>query len=146
MTTSENDSQAGGPQHREHPAVVYIRQAVMPRPSDAAAVASLRKTLVARAEHLGWPREHIVVIDEDVGRSAHGHRPGFAHLLGEVRLGRVGMIVCTEPARLARSTVDWWTVVRACAEAGTFLCFLDRVVDAGALAAELRSLTLAIRH
>lgn len=144
MTTSENDSQEVGPQHRQRLAVVYIRQAVTPRPNDAHALAPLSKTLVERAARLGWPRENIVVIDEDNGRSAHGRRSGFERLLREVQLGRVGMIVCTEPSRLARSFADWWSLVQACGEAGTLLCFPERIVDAVPLADELRSLTLAI--
>lgn len=144
MTTSENDSQEVGPQHRRRAAVVYIRQAVTPRPSDADALAPLPEALVEHAVRLGWPRENIVVIDEDNGRSAHGRRPGFERLLCEVHLGRVGMIVCTEPSRLARSSADWRSLVQACGEAGTLLCFPERIDDAVSLADELRLLTLAI--
>ena len=140
MMTTENESDKVGRHHRQRPAVVYLRQAVMPRPSDADALAALRETLVARAASLGWSRENVIVIDEDHGRSAHGHRPGFERLLSEVRRGRVGMIVCTEPARLARSSAAWRSLVDACAETGTRLCFLDHIVDAGALADVLHAL------
>ncbi len=144
MTTSANDSQKVAPQHRERPAVVYLRQAVMPRPSDADALAVLRKTLVERTARLGWSRENIVVIDEDVGHSAHSRRPGFERLMREVRLGRVGMIVCTDPSRLARSSADWRSFVQACAAGETLLCCLDRIEDAGCLADQWHCLTSAI--
>lgn len=108
------------------------------------ALVAQRNTLVGRALSLGWSREQVMVLDEDVGRSAHGHRPGFEHLLYEVRLGRVGMIVCTEPSRLARSIADWWSLVQACAAAGTLLCCLDRIDDAVSVADELRLLAPAI--
>ncbi len=144
MTTTENENQKVGPQHRERPAVVYVRQAVMPRPSETGALTALHKTLVERAASLGWSREQIMVIDEDVGRSANGHRPGFERLLYEVRRGRVGMIVCTEPSRLARSNTDWWSLVQACAAAGTLLCFPDWIDDAVSLADERHLLTPAI--
>jgi DNA invertase Pin-like site-specific DNA recombinase len=143
MTTTENEKQKVCPQHGERSAVVYLRQAVMPRPSETDALVARRNTLVERALSLGWSREHIMVIDEDIGRSANGHRPGFERLLSEVRLGRVGMVVCTEPSRLARSSTDWWSLVQACAAAGTLLCCLDRIDDAGSIAHQLRWLTSA---
>ena len=144
MTTTDSEKQKVSPQHRERSAVVYLRQAVMPRPSETDALTARRNTLVERALSLGWSREHIMVIDEDVGRSANGHRPGFERLLCEVRLGRVGMIVCTEPSRLARSSIDWWSLVQACAAAGTFLCCLDHIEDAVSLADELHWFSSAI--
>lgn len=146
MMATENKDRRVGPQHTQRPAVVYLRQAVVPHRRDEDTLAARREALVARASSLGWSRDHIVVIDEDDGRSAHRHRPGFAHLLCEVRLGRVGMIVCTEPSRLARSTADWQTLVQACADAGTVLCFRDRIVEGASLAGELRLLTSAITH
>jgi DNA invertase Pin-like site-specific DNA recombinase len=63
--------------------------------------------LAARAVELGWAREAVVVIDEDLGVSGSGSvaRSGFARLAAEVGLGHVGLILSIEVSRLARSPV-----------------------------------------
>jgi hypothetical protein len=62
-----------------------------------------------RALHLGWAREHIVVVDDDLGRSGATieGRLSFQRLVAEVGLGRVGLVLGVEMSRLARSNRDW---------------------------------------
>jgi hypothetical protein len=58
----------------------------------------LQYGLTDRAAALGWPRERIAVIDDDLGRSgasAEG-RPGFQRLVAEVGLDHVGIILGIE--------------------------------------------------
>ena len=61
--------------------------------------------LVERALQLGWARERVEVIDDDLGRSGSTatHRPGFQRLVAEVGLGHVGLVLGVEMSRLARS-------------------------------------------
>ena len=87
--------------------------------------------LVERAVGLGWPRERVLVIDDDLGRSgatAEG-RPGFQRLVAEVGLDHVGAIFGVEMSRLARSCRDWHQLLEVCAIFGTLICDLDGIYD-----------------
>jgi len=58
---------------------------------------------------LGWSRQCIEIIDEDLGcsgASAEG-RFGFQRLVAEVGLDHVGMVLGLEMSRLSRSSRDW---------------------------------------
>ena len=73
----------------------------------------------------------MVVIDEDQGRSgrtAEG-RTGFADLLAQVALNRVGLILGLEMSRLARSNADWHRLLDLCAIFQTLLVDQDGVYD-----------------
>ena len=60
--------------------------------------------LVDHAQKLGWPKDRILVIDEDLGVSGASveGRQGFQRLLSEVALNHVGLILGIEMSRLAR--------------------------------------------
>jgi hypothetical protein len=47
---------------------------------------------------LGWPLEHIIVIDTDLGQSgaAATDREGFQRVVTEVSLGRAGLVLGPE--------------------------------------------------
>jgi hypothetical protein len=47
-----------------------------------------QKMLVEKVCQLGWAKEQVIVIDEDLGRSGSGwvERSGFAHLTTEVAM------------------------------------------------------------
>ena len=91
------------PDHRDRLAVVYIRQSTPQQVEHHQESARLQYALVDYAMVLGWPRERILVIDEDQGRSAASSqgRLGFQHLVAEVGLGRVGVVLGVEMSRLA---------------------------------------------
>jgi DNA invertase Pin-like site-specific DNA recombinase len=86
---------------------------------------------VERAAALGWPRSRIVVIDEDLGMSAAmaDGRPGFARLVTEVTMGRVGIVVGIEMSRLARTGRDWHQLLELCSLSGALLADPDGVYD-----------------
>lgn len=87
--------------------------------------------LPRRAEQLGWPRQSVLLIDDDLGRSgssAEG-RPGFQRLVAEVGLNHVGIIFGIEMSRLARSCKDWHQLLEICALFGTLIADLDGVYD-----------------
>jgi DNA invertase Pin-like site-specific DNA recombinase len=90
-------------------AIVYVRQ------SDPQQVLNHRESrerqyeLVELAVALGWPRDHIVIIDDDQGKTARTalKRSGFHRILAEVTMEHVGLILGIEMSRIARNNRDW---------------------------------------
>jgi DNA invertase Pin-like site-specific DNA recombinase len=111
------------PDHRDRLAVVYIRQSTPQQVEHHQESARLQYALVDYAMSLGGPRERILVIDEDQGRSASSSqgRLGFQRLVAEVGLGRVGVVLGVEMSRLARSCCDWHQLLEICALRDTLL-------------------------
>jgi hypothetical protein len=58
--------------HLARHARIYVRQSHPNQVQRHPESARRQYGLVERAEQLGWPREHISVIDEDQGKSAAG--------------------------------------------------------------------------
>jgi DNA invertase Pin-like site-specific DNA recombinase len=87
--------------------------------------------LVDLAVALGWPRERILLIDEDQGKSGKtaAWRTGFQRLLAEVTMDHVGLILGIEMSRLARNSKDWHHLMEMCAIFGTLLADEDRIYD-----------------
>jgi DNA invertase Pin-like site-specific DNA recombinase len=85
-------------------AYVYIRQSSLMQVTRHAESTDLQYELVERAVALGWPRERVELIDEDLGKSgAHAEaRGGFQRLLAEISLARVGLVLSFDASRLAR--------------------------------------------
>ena len=77
--------------HRERLAIVYIRQSTVQQVERHQESTRLQYALVDRAFQLGWARETIVVVDDDLGRSGASieGRPGFQRLVAEVGLAQV---------------------------------------------------------
>ncbi len=120
--------------HRQRLAVVYVRQS-SPTQLERNRESTLRQyQFVARAIALGWAEAHIHVIDEDQGVSASGlfDRAGFAQLTAEVALGRVGIVLGLEVARLARNNADWYRLLDLCGLTGTVLADEDGIYDPSA--------------
>jgi len=119
--------------HRDRMAVVYVRQSSRQQVLEHGESTRLQYALVERAAGLGWARSRIVVIDEDLGRSAAvaGTRPGFARLVTEVTMGRVGIVVGIEMSRLARTGRDWHQLLELCSLSGALLADPDGVYDPG---------------
>src|ERR671939_909616 len=112
--------------HQARRALVYVRQShpnqILRHPESA----HRQYGLVERAEHLGWPREQIGIIDEDQGKSAAGSaaahgRDGFAQLVSAVGLGQVGIVLALEVSRLARNSAEWYRLLELCAVSGTLI-------------------------
>src|ERR687896_2091418 len=98
-----------GDRHLERLAVVYVRQSTRQQVLDHGESTRLQYGLVERAVALGWPSSRVMVIDEDLGRSAANpaERPGFARLVTEITMGHVGLVLGLEMSRLARAGHDW---------------------------------------
>lgn len=119
--------------HRDRHAVVYVRQSTMRQVQHNQESTRLQYALTDRARQLGWAREQVVVIDDDLGRSAAStlDRPGFQRLVAEVGLGHVGLVLGIEVSRLARSCRDWHQLLEMCALFDTLIADADGLYDPG---------------
>src|SRR5438552_8844221 len=118
--------------HLSKLAIPYIRQSSTQQIFEHQESRERQYGLADYAATLGWPRERIVVIDEDQGRSGRTveQRPGFQRLLAEVTLDHVGLVVGLELSRLSRSSKDWYHLLELCAVFGTLLADQDGIYDA----------------
>jgi hypothetical protein len=69
--------------HRDRLAAVYVRQSSRQQVADHGESTRLQYGLTGRAAALGWPASRVMVIDEDLGRSARTRPSG-----GVARAGR----------------------------------------------------------
>ena len=125
MTTSELIT----PQHLTRKAIIYIRQSSPQQVERNRESTDRQYRLVERAIALGWRPEHVRVFDEDLGVSADGIAPrsGFAHVASEVALGRVGIVIGIEVARLARNNADWYRLLDLCGVTDTLIADADGI-------------------
>lgn len=120
--------------HRERLAVVYVRQSSVHQVQQHRESTQMQYGLVDHAVRFGWPRERVMVFDEDLGLSGASleGRDGFQRLLSEVALEHVGLILGVEMSRLARSCKDWYQLLELCALFGTLIYDLDGLYDPAA--------------
>jgi len=118
-------------QHRDRLAIVYIRQSTLQQVERNQESTRLQYALVDRAFALGWSREAIIVVDDDLGCSGSTTegRLGFQRLVAEVGLGRVGLVLGIEMSRLARSCRDWHQLLEICALFDALIADADGVYD-----------------
>jgi DNA invertase Pin-like site-specific DNA recombinase len=117
--------------HHERLAILYVRQSTVHQVQRHQESTQVQYGLVEHAERFGWPRERILVIDDDLGLSGASaeKRQGFQRLLSELALDHVGAIFGVEMSRLARSCKDWYQLLELCSVFGTLICDLDGVYD-----------------
>jgi len=121
------------PHHHDRIAIVYIRQSTLQQVERHSESTKLQYALVGKACDMGWPKEQVVVIDDDLGisgASAEG-RPGFQRLVAEVSLDHVGIVFGIEMSRLARSCRDWHQLLEVCSLFRTLIADTDGVYDPG---------------
>src|SRR5437867_2778437 len=111
------------PAHIRRAAVVYIRQSTASQVEHHRESTARQYALVQRACDLGWPKEQVIVVDEDLGISGASivNRTGFARMASEVALGRVGIILGLEVSRLARNNADWYRLLDLCVITDTLI-------------------------
>jgi DNA invertase Pin-like site-specific DNA recombinase len=117
--------------HLDRLAIVYVRQS---DPQQVLNHRESRERQYALADHavaLGWPRDRVMVIDDDQGQSGRtaDQRGGFQRLLAEVTMEHVGLILGIEMSRIARNNKDWHNLLEMCAIFGTILADEDGVYD-----------------
>jgi DNA invertase Pin-like site-specific DNA recombinase len=117
--------------HLDRWAIVYVRQSSVQQVLENRESTERQYALVDRAIACGWPRDRILVIDEDQGKSGTTSegRLGFQRLLAEVGLDHVGLILGIEMSRLARSCKDWHQLLELCAIFRTLLGDQDGLYD-----------------
>jgi DNA invertase Pin-like site-specific DNA recombinase len=120
-------------QHLIRLAIVYVRQSDPQQVVDHKESRERQYGLVDYVVSLGWPKDRILIIDEDQGRSDQSAdwRPGFQRLLAEVTMDHVGLIVGIETSRIARCGSDWHHLLEMCAVFGTLLADEDGIYDPG---------------
>ena len=119
------------PAHLDRLAVVYVRQSTPKQVLENRESTARQYAFAEQAVAFGWPRERVLIIDEDLGKSgrtAEG-RSGFQRLVAEVTLNHVGLVLGLEMSRLARSSKDWHAFFEMCAIFGTLIADEDGVYD-----------------
>src|SRR5262249_2548635 len=112
-------------------ACLYVRQRTLQRVLAHGESTARQYSLRERAVALGWPDDHIIVIDQDLGHSgaSMADRLGFQRLVAEVGLGRVGLVLGLEGSRLARNSSDWHRLLESCALTHTLILDEDGLYD-----------------
>jgi len=92
--------------HRAKLAYVYVRQSTAGQVRQHQESTQLQYRLVERAALLGWPRDRIEVIDDDLGKSGASSdaRYGFQRLIAEIGLGKAGLVL-SSMRRAWRATI-----------------------------------------
>ena len=83
------------------------------------------------ATSLGWPRDRVEVIDEDLGKSGASSdaRYGFQRLIAEIGLGKAGLVLSLDASRLARNNRDWHQLLELCSLFGVLIADGERLYD-----------------
>ena len=119
--------------HLRRQAFVYLRQSSQAQLERNVESTDRQYALVERAIELGFTREQVVVIDEDLGISGSGmsERSGFARLAAEVALGHAGLVLGLEVSRLARNNADWYRLLDLCGVTDTVIGDSDGIYHPG---------------
>ena len=127
--SSDNGKVTSGRLRRD--AYLYVRQSTMYQVIHNTESTRRQYDLKGRAVALGWQSSQVHVIDIDQGSSgaSAADRAGFQQLVGEVSLGRAGIVLGLECSRLARDNADWQQLIKICALNGTLICDEDGLYD-----------------
>jgi DNA invertase Pin-like site-specific DNA recombinase len=119
--------------HLRRRAFVYPRQSSQGQLERNTESTVRQYALVERAVELGFARELVVVIDEDLGISADGtgERSGFQRLTAEVALGHAGLVLGLEVSRVARNNSDWYRLLDLCGVTDTVIVDFDGLYHPG---------------
>jgi DNA invertase Pin-like site-specific DNA recombinase len=131
MMTISGEMSKVSTERRAKLAYVYVRQSSVSQVHRHVESTDLQYHLVERAVHLGWPREQVRTIDDDLGKSGASaeERLGFQHLLAEIGLAKVGLVVSLDASRLARNNGDWYQLLELCSLFGTLIADSERLYD-----------------
>lgn len=117
--------------HLRRDAYLYVRQSTVRQVFENTESTRRQYALRERAVAMGWPIERIIVIDSDLGKSgASGtDREGFQTLVGDVGMGRAGIVLGLEVSRLARNSTDWHRLLEICALSDTLILDEDGIYN-----------------
>lgn len=119
--------------HLRRCALVYVRQSTTAQVEYNRESTERQYRLAERAAELGWQRQQIKVLDQDLGISGSGlaERTGFTHMTAEVALGHVGIVLGLEVSRLARNNADWYRLLDLCGTTDTLIGDADGIYHPG---------------
>jgi DNA invertase Pin-like site-specific DNA recombinase len=117
--------------HLRRDAYLYVRQSTLRQVLENTTSTQRQYGLRQRATALGWPAGQVVVIDDDLGRSAATAegRDGFQRLVADVGMGKAGIVIGLEVSRLARNNADWHRLLEICALTQTLILDEDGLYD-----------------
>lgn len=120
-------------QHLARKAIVYVRQSSPHQVLSNQESLELQYALKHRALELGWPDNHVTIIDRDLGQTGADaeHREGFKELLTQVALEKVGIILSYDVTRLSRNCSDWYPLLDICGYKNCLIADRDGVYDPG---------------
>src|SRR3954470_6837867 len=115
------------PHRLERKAVLYARQSSPYQVAHNRESRALQYAMQDRLRALGW--SEVEIVDDDLGRSAAGlvTRAGFARMVADVCLGKVGAVAAREVSRFARNSREWQQLIEVCRVVDTVLIDLDTV-------------------
>jgi DNA invertase Pin-like site-specific DNA recombinase len=128
-----SDSSKVTASHLRRQAFIYPRQSSQGQLERNVESTARQYALVERAIALGFTREQVVVIDDDLGITGDGtvDREGFARLVSEVALGHAGLVLGLECSRVARNNSDWYRLLDLCGVTDTVIGDLDGLYHPG---------------
>jgi DNA invertase Pin-like site-specific DNA recombinase len=131
LTTTTDAEERITTAHRAKLAYVYIRQSTAGQVRQHQESTQLQYRLVGRAASLGWPRDRIEVIDDDLGKSGASSdaRYGFQRLIAEIGLGKAGLVLSLDASRLARNNRDWHQLLELFSLFGALIADGERLYD-----------------
>jgi DNA invertase Pin-like site-specific DNA recombinase len=120
------------PVHRTRLAIVYVRQSSPQQVLNNRESRERQYALADRAVALGWPRERVLIVDDDQATSATTvvNRDGFHRVISELTMNHVGLLLGIDMSRVARNNKDWHSLLELCAAYDTVLADEDGVYDA----------------
>ena len=120
--------------HLRRSAYIYIRQSTEHQVQENIESQQRQYELVHLAQQYNWSEDCIIVIDDDLGRSASSTtgRVGFAKLVADVALNKAGIVFGLEVSRLARNNRDWYQLLDLCSLTGTLIADAEGVYDPSA--------------
>ncbi|MBP0447896.1 recombinase family protein [Roseomonas sp. SSH11] len=133
MSVQDEAAERVATAHRAKLAYIYVRQSTAGQVRQHQESTELQYRLVDRAAGLGWPRERIEVVDDDLGKSGTSStgRQGFQRLIAEIGLGKAGLVLSLDASRLARNNRDWHQLLELCSLFGVLIGDGERLYDPG---------------
>jgi DNA invertase Pin-like site-specific DNA recombinase len=119
--------------HLRRSACVYVRQSTISQVERNRESTDRQYQLVKRALRLGWSKEQVQVVDEDLGQSGVSttNRSGFTKLTTDIALGLIGIVLSIEVSRLARNNSDWYRLLDLCGVTDTLIADTDGIYHPG---------------
>src|SRR5580704_2348425 len=111
------------PSHTARAAFIYVRQSTPSQVEHNRESTARQYALAEKPCQLGWPKDQVIVIDDDLGLSGASmdKRSGFARMISEVALAHVGIVLGLEVSRLARNNADWYRLLELCGVTDTLI-------------------------